>query len=181
MPRRRRSRKWISWLVILVLLIVAGVVIYLVWDNYFRDKGEETQEPETSEQIEEDTNRGDEEYIEDDDEEEDSKKVKQYEGVNPNKAEELSGVVTYAGVVDGTLMIRANIDQYLGSGDCKLNILSGETVVLEEVANIASSASTSTCEGFDIPANKLRSGNYKIKISIDSGGKTGTINGEISI
>ena len=42
--RRKRSKKWISWLIILVLLIGAGVVCYMVWNSYFRDK----TEPETS-------------------------------------------------------------------------------------------------------------------------------------
>ena len=46
--RRKRSKKWISWLIILALLIGAGVVCYLVWDSYFRDK----TEPETSETTE---------------------------------------------------------------------------------------------------------------------------------
>lgn len=178
MPRRRRSKKWISWLIILILLVAAFVVVYLVWDNYFNDNKDKSGEVGEESSVQEERDSGEETK---NDDEEDDKKVKQYEGDDPNDADELSGVVTYAGVVDGVVMVRANIDQYLGGGSCKLSLLSGETVVYEETANIASAASTATCEGFDISAKQLNTGDYKIIIKIEANGKTGTIRGEISI
>ena len=183
MPRRKRSKKWISWLIILVLLIAAGVVCYLVWDNYFNDKKDDVMKPtDTSEQAKDEKNSREEMGADETGgEESDDKKVKQYEGEDPNKAEELSGVVTYAGVVSDKIMIRANIDQYLEDGTCSLNLLKDGQVVYEDTARVVGSATTATCEGFDIAATRLGSGNYDIVIKIETNEKTGTIRGNISI
>ncbi len=180
MPKRKRSKKWVSWLIIFVLLVASCIVAYLVWDNYFNDKkNDERDEPETSEVEEEKIEEV--EYIDEEGDEEDDKKVKQYEGEDPNKAEELSGVITYAGLVDDTVMIRVNIDQYLGNGTCTLSLMDGGSVVYEDTANISSSASTSTCEGFNVSASRLSGGSYSIIIKLESEGKIGTIKGEVSV
>ena len=76
-------------------------------------------------------------------------------------------------------MIRVNIDQYVDGGTCELS-LQGNTTY-SDTANIAGGASTATCEGFNVPANMLASGTYQIIIKINSGGKTGTIKGEVNI
>ena len=151
--------------VFLLILLVAGVVVYLVWDNYFNDnKKYDSSEPEIVEQAEQIDNKEREEKR---DEEEDEKKVKQYEGEDPNEANELSGAVTFAGVVSDKVMIRANIDQYLGDGSCQLDLIDGNDVVYEEIARITSTASTATCEGFDIPLSEVGGGSYKIIIRIE--------------
>lgn len=177
--KRKKTRNPIFWIVVLILLFVASVIVYLVWDNY-NNIVEEIDEPEALEQVEEDLEAKQETMIVDE-EDESGKKVKQYEGDNPNKAEELSGAVTYAGVIEGKLMIRVNIDQYLGSGSCELRVLNGDTVIYNETANIVSSASTATCEGFDVSASRFDGGNYTIMIELESGDKTGSIRGEVSI
>lgn len=178
MPRRRRSKKWISWLIILILLIAAGVVCYLVWNSYFNDSKMDGQGgTEVSSEVKEETGTTDgNEEVEDDE-----KKVKQYEGDDPNNAEELSGAVTFAGVVDEKVMIRANIDQYLGDGSCKLSLMNGESVAYEETTRIVSAASTATCEGFDISLDGISEGSYKIIIKIEANGKNGTIEGTLDI
>ena len=38
MAQRRRSKKWIFKLIFLVLLVAAGVIVYLVKESYFTDK-----------------------------------------------------------------------------------------------------------------------------------------------
>lgn len=181
--RYRRSRKWISWLVILLLLIIAGIVCYLVWDNYFNDskndrqgKQEQVIDEERKEESEE-SNKNSTEKNDD----EDDKKVVQYEGNDPNLSEELSGSVTYAGVLDGKITIRVNIDQYLSGGSCVLNLTRNGNVVYDESANVINSASTATCEGFDIPISNIGTGNYEIEIRISSGDKSGSIKGEVEI
>ena len=179
--RRKRSKKWVSRLIILILLVVAGIIVYLVWDGYFNNEKEDTPTPsQVSTQA---TEEEQEVVVEDEEEpaESEEKKVKQYEGEDPNKSEELSGVVTYAGVVDGKIMIRANIDQYLEGGTCKLSLSKNGQVAYEETVSITDSASTSTCKGFDITATKLSSGDYNIVIKIESNSKTGTIRGVVSV
>ena len=179
MPRRRRNKRWISWLIVLVLLITASVVCYLVWDNYFNDKKDvDLSKPKIIEELEEEADITEEDKVV----EEDDKKVKQYEGEDPNKTEELSGVITFAGVVDEKVIIRANIDQYLNEGTCKLNLIgNGGVVAYEDSANVMSSASTATCEGFDMPLNRINDGDYRIVIEIKANEKTGTIEGTLEI
>lgn len=175
MARRKRNKKWICWL---ILLAAASVVAYLVWDSYFREKddgaeiSQKTLVQEENKPVESSKN---------DDGAEDEKKVKLYEGEDPNELEGLSGVITYAGAIDGVVMIRVNIDQYLGGGSCVLSLLNEGVTMYEEVANIVSSASTATCEGFDIPVDQLSNGEYEIVIKIESNGKTGTIGGKVTI
>ena len=179
--KRKRSKKWISWVFILVLVITAGVVCYLVWDNYFRDKKEEGEETKVSEQF--DTEKKIEKEIELDnsnvDNGEDEKKVKQYEGEDPNTKEELSGTVTYAGLMDDKMVVRVNIDQYLSNGKCELSLIRNGENVYSETVGIIGSASTSTCEGFDVSGIDI--GSYDIVIKISSGDKNGTINGKVKI
>lgn len=184
--RRRRSKKWISWVIILILLIAACVVGYFVWDSYFRDKSEEKQN-NTTEVVEEqkidknDNNSETEDAVDLTNEVDDGKKIEQYDGDNPNTAEALSGVVTYAGVNGDKLMIRVNIDQYLTSGNCELTLTKNGANIYSSIASIVGSASTATCEGFDVPTGNLGGGNIKINIKLNANDKSGVIQGEVNI
>lgn len=182
--RRRRSKKRISWLIFVILLIAVGAVCYLVWDNYFNDN--KTEEQEGQEQISSEEKKPDDKKVEDDtkrgdSDENDDKKVVQYEGDDPNLNAELTGSVTYAGVLDDRITIRVNIDQYLSGGSCALSLLNKDVVVYNESTGIVNSASTATCEGFDIPVSSVGAGNYEIVIKISSGDKNGLIKGEVRV
>lgn len=162
--------------------MAAAVVCYLVWDGYFKnkDKGElvegqsvvekeqdkEDKKSEENTKIEEGKVVGKEEII-------------QYEGDDPNTQDDLTGVITYAGVSGDSLMIRVNIDQYLENGTCELSLVQNG-VIYSDVANIVGSAATATCEGFNVPAGGL-GGQYEIIISLSSGEKAGVIKGEVEI
>lgn len=180
--KRKKNKKYIFWVVLVALFVAAAVMCYLVWNNYFRDKGEDQQIEEQSvmekAKMEEIEPEQAEEMKEEGEKEKES--IVAYEGESPNKKEELTGVVTYAGVNGDNLMIRMNIDQYLASGSCELNLVRGD-VVYKDTANIVSGAATATCEGFNVPVGGLESGNYQIIIKMSSGGKTGTIIGEVEI
>ena len=182
MVKRRRNHKWVFKVVFLTLLIIAGIICYLVWDNYFRDKKIDYNK-ESQEQVinDKETTGEKQEEQQESGQEDDGKKTKQYEGDDPNLKEELSGSVTYAGKLDNRITIRVNIDQYLGDGECKLNLMNGDAVVYSETAKIVNAASTATCEGFDIPTSSVGAGNYTILIDLSSGGKKGTIKGEIKL
>ncbi len=180
--RRRKNRglkKWLPFLLFLILLIVALVVLSFVWDGYFKD--DKKDEPE----IEVIVDGKDEDNKKESDPEEEVLKKEEtvlYEGEDPNIAEELTGVITYADVNSGSLMIRINIDQYLENGSCSLDLMKSENVsIYSDTANIVSSASTATCEGFNVPLNSIESGDYQIIIRLSSGGKVGTIRGEVGI
>ena len=176
--RRKRNKNWLSWIVILLLLIGAVVVCVLVKDAYFSDK----KEPEPTDQHEEPVKVVEPEKVEDKKEEiEEKEKVVQYDGTDPNNAGGITGVITYAGVSGSNLMIRVNIDQYLNGGNCTLKVLKGGSIVYNATAAVIDSASTSTCEGFNVPVSSLPSGNVDITISISSNGKTGEITGGASL
>lgn len=186
MAKRRRSKKWISWLILLILVVAVVVVCVLVWNSYFKPKDdgqanstEQSSVDEKKEEKKSEDNKS-EEKKEDSDEPEE-KKVEQYDGKDPNKAAELTGVITYAGVSGDNLMIRVNIDQYLNGGTCSLVLRQGGGNVYNATASIIDSASTSTCEGFNVPVAGLSAGVYNIIIYIDSGGKTGEISGEVTL
>ena len=160
----------------MILLIGAAIVCYLVWESYFK----EIERPETSEEIETEIKTEEEKPSEEVLEK--KEEIIQYDGENPNDAEKLSGVITYAGVAGDKLMIRVNIDQFLSGGSCKLRlVLEGDIEVYGDEVGIIDSASTATCAGFDVPVSGFKSGKYDIYVNLSSGGKVGTINGEVSL
>lgn len=181
--RRKRSKKWLWWVIFVVLLVVAGVVVYLVWDGYFREdkpvKGPE--EGATSVVTGADDGKVEKPQDEETVRNEDVEGPVQYEGEDPNLEEGLTGVVTYAGVTDGKLMVRVNIDQYLDSGSCELVLMSANATVYNMAAGIVGSASTASCAGFDVPVSELPSGKLQIIVYLNANGKTGEIKGETNI
>lgn len=177
--KRNRSKKWVSWLILLILAVVAGVIVYLVWDNYFNvekdnNKSQETTQTGETQNEKKVASEGNEEVT-------GKERVEQYDGEDPNKAETLSGVVTYAGVSGDKLMIRVNIDQYLEGGECGLTLSRAGASIYSSIANVVGNASTATCEGFDVPINELGGGVTEINININSGERSGTIRGEVNI
>lgn len=183
--RRKRNKKWISWIIILALLIGAGVVCFLVKKTYFDDKkepeGDNSSQSITPEKKETVPKKKEEEKTKEEEPVEEKEKVQQYDGTDPNVASSVTGVITYAGVSGDQLMIRVNIDQYLNGGKCTLGLRQDGGNIYSAEANIVDSAATSTCEGFNIPVAGLPKGNINIVIYISSGDKNGEITGEVTL
>ncbi len=180
--KRNKKKKWVSWLAMLILLVAAAAVAYLVWDSYFKGKEKKVNdEQQTSEQVEEKEKGEPDDEVVVVQEEDDEKKVVQYEGEDPNKAENLSGAVTYAGVNGDKLMIRVNIDQFLDSGECALSLIRNGSTIYSDTASVVGGAATATCEGFDVPVGQIGGGSVEIKIVVSAGEKTGTISGGADI
>ncbi|MBQ3474283.1 hypothetical protein IJH24_02550 [Candidatus Saccharibacteria bacterium] len=175
--RRRRSKKWISWLFLLMLLIAAIAVCSMVFKSYF---GNEKEEPESELEVKKETKEDEDEEPEEQEVVE-KEEVVQYDGEDPNNSEEITGVITYAGVSGDSLMIRVNIDQYLSNGQCSLKINEYGTEIYNDSALLVNSASTMTCEGFDVPIPAIGGGDFEIIINVDADGKSGTITGEVSV
>lgn len=182
--QRKNYNKWLYWAIGLVVVLVVVVVVCLVVNNASQKKEneevetskvEEKKEPESkkTEEVNQDTSVADK-VIEE-------KKVPQYEGDDPNTTEELTGVITYAGVNGDKLMIRVNIDQFLDSGECGLGLRQAGMNVYNTSARVVSNASTATCEGFDVPLSQVGTGSTHIIITVKAGEKTGTIEGEVTI
>lgn len=180
MVKRKNNRKWIIGGVILVVAIVigAGVALALKNGNQDTEKTEEIVKEGPAKEEEKKEEETEEEYSE---RMAEQKRIKQYEGEDPNKAEELSGAVTYAGVNNEALIIGVNIDQFLSSGSCALSLVRNESEIYSANASIMAEVSTSTCDGFSIPTVSLGNGATEIIIKLSSGGKTGTIKGEVNL
>lgn len=179
--RRRKNRKWVKVVVFLVLLFVAGLVCYLVWDAYFKDEGKvPVDETEVVEKpvVEE---KPDEEERGEDEEPKVNEEPKQYEGEDPNEQAGLTGIITYAEVLDGILRVRVNIDQFVSSGSCELSLVREGVSIYNTAAEIEGMVSTATCRGFDVPVSNLGAGAVNIVVNVASGEKTGVIYGEATL
>ncbi|MBR3320095.1 hypothetical protein IKG20_02215 [Candidatus Saccharibacteria bacterium] len=110
----------------------------------------------------------------------DGKTPTKYDGDDPNLSESLTGSFTTARFSNDKLILRVNIDQYLSSGTCTLEIVGSDQTV-SKTANLVPSASTSTCEGFDVPADELTnfSRPLTVRIKLSSGDKSGLIESEV--
>ncbi len=187
--RRRNKNKWLWWgcglvFVVIVIAIVVGVVIIQKGSDGDEGESNNTSEAERV-KVEENDESWSAEVVPDEDvinEQGEKQKVVQYEGGDPNNSDELTGVVTYAGVVDGVLVIRTSIDQYLTDGTCELVLKRGGSVIYSDEANIVGDVSTAICQGFDVPAAAgLGSGSVEINIDLNAAGRTGVIRGEVDI
>ncbi len=175
--KQKNKKKKLIWLLV-VVLVAAGVGGYFVVSSL---NNKEENKEETSEYKEE---KNEDESIDEEDVAEkavEEKKVVQYEGEDANNSDSLTGVVTYAAVVGDKVTIRVSIDQYLSSGTCGLTLTRSGATVYSSIANIVGSASTSTCEGFDVPTSELGGGAMEIIINLNSGDRKGVIRGEVNI
>ncbi len=176
--RRKRSKKWISRLLFLILLVVAVVVCYFVWDGYFRDKKPKEERDENP--VVEQTEEKKEETLKEEEPQANADVVK-FDGPDPNDSGVLTGAITHLEVSGDYLVVRVNIDQYLTNGSCEMNIVRGNEVLYTEMVPIFGSASTSTCEGFNVWASSLGSGKTTVIINMKSGEETGVITKEVEL
>lgn len=193
MTQKRKNHRKIYLMLFVVIFVVAAMVGYFMGGLWV--KNDDREENADGWAIKQDTQNEEvdagmvldekmESKVENqttEDEEVFEKKVVQYEGEDPNKAEELSGAITYAGVNGENLMVRANVDQYLTQGECELTLLRGGDTIYSSIADIISSVATSTCDGFDVPVAELGGGDIEIIINLSADERVGTLRGKASI
>lgn len=182
-PRRKRQKRWLKWLAFLLLVGLAALVVYLVWESYFKETPKTVEEKKTEETVVVDTEIPIEEKQKEVESQEvtEKKEVVQYEGENPNELSELTGVVTYAGVSGDKLLIRVNIDQYLTSGSCELALLDAGVSIYSDTAEIVDAATTATCAGFNVPLSEVGGRDLEIVVYLAADGKAGEIRGEVKL
>ena len=190
--KKSRKNKIIVWsLFFLVLIILAGVIVYQI----LKDNNKSSKVPilpDKTEKIEskiENTGVTNSETIKTEDgTPEDAaagrtpKTPEKYEGQDVNQLEKLTGTITYSAKTTDKYRILVNIDQFLKlPGTCMLSVISAGEVVYNDYVNIISNPSSGSCEGFDIPLTKLSPGEYNIKIEVNANQKTGIIEGKVTI
>ena len=190
--KKARKNKVIVWsLFFLVLIILAGVIVYqILKDNQSRSKtpslAESTQNIENKIENhnipEAKTINNEDGTLEDAAAGHTPKTPEKYEGQDVNQLEKLTGTITYSAKAADKYRIRVNIDQFLKlPGTCKLTVLSASKVVYTDSVSVISNPSSGSCEGFDIPLAKLPSGTYDFKIEVNANQKTGIIEGKATI
>ena len=190
--KKSRKNKIIVWsLFFLVLIILAGVIVYQI----LKDNNKSSKVPilpEKTEKIEskiENTGVTNSETIKTEDgTPKDAtagrtpKTPEKYEGQDVNQLEKLTGTITYSAKTTDKYRILVNIDQFLKlPGTCMLSVISAGKVIYNDYVNIISNPSSGSCEGFDIPLTKLSPGEYNIKIEVNANQKTGIIEGKVTI
>ena len=190
--KKARKNKVIVWsLFFLVLIILAGVIVYqILKDNQSRSKtpslAESTQNIENKIENhnipEAKTINNEDGTLEDAAAGHTPKTPEKYEGQDVNQLEKLTGTITYSAKTTDKYRILVNIDQFLKlPGTCMLSVISAGEVVYNDYVNIISNPSSGSCEGFDIPLTKLSPGEYNIKIEVNANQKTGIIEGKVTI
>lgn len=181
---KRKRKNWLKRVMIIIVLAALVVGGFFVMKNWPKEEAVDSKDKieQQAEKIEEKKAEKEEDKAEDTAEiEVEKKKVEQFEGENPNEKTELTGVMTYAGVNDGKLMVRVNIDQYLSGGECELSLYRDGERIYTETAEVIDSAATATCKGFNVATAELGGGKINIKILVTSGEKTGIIEGEVNL
>lgn len=181
-----RSHAWVLALVIILIIIaVVAVVVCLVKPQ---STSSEPSEPATSDQsgpasipdASESPDTSDDSTVSTP---EAPEKTPQYEGEDPNTLDELTGVVTYKGVENGTLIIMTMLNQYLHQTGICVITLTGQNFQSSYTASVDAhgDATASYCENFEIPTSVLASDTYNIEIKLTGDGKTGTIRDEVKL
>ena len=100
----------------------------------------------------------------------------------PVTSSALTGTINFKTVTSDTLALRTTIYQMIDGGDCTLTLTrTTDGKVVTKNAKIVANPSSATCNGFDIPLTELGPGKWSINIILSSGGKSGSIMGEVSI
>lgn len=173
------------WLYIVLVIIVAATV-FGIWFAFFRPQNTETEVIDTSDNtigsVPSETKAQGKDAEKEDENAATGKKQTpaQYDGEDPNQLDEITGYISYSAVNYDHYTIRLTLNQYLTSGTCELTMKSGNNTVTK-TAEVINSASTSTCQGFDIPLSELPSGDWSVKIKVAADNKTGTITGGASL
>lgn len=150
----------------ILIFLLAGLAVY--WFLVRAQSGDDESTETTSETSEEVT------------EEELADTSNLYAGENVNTAEELSGYVSYAENMRGTLQVYVIIAQSLTSGTCTMILTddSGEEATF--TADIEMDVSTAMCN-FEASVGTLTPGTWQMEILLESGDRVGTITSSVEI
>lgn len=80
----------------------------------------------------------------------------------------------------GVLQIRSLITPLIGSGLCNLELTRGVNRVIRE-SNIQAQASSSSCQGFDIPITELEAGVWNIHLTVSTDNESGETKSAVEI
>lgn len=185
-------RAWfLAIIIIIIIAIIVGLIIFFVRPDQKSDdphstpsnssSSSETTHPDNPQSPTQETTPDGQHASADAPYSDPDQITTQYEGDNPNTANELSGNVSYKDISNGTLTIAVMIDQYISEGECTLTLTGNNGDTFTATSSIFADASTASCEPFAVNLANLRDSTYQIKIQINSNGKQGVINDEVKL
>lgn len=176
-----RSRRNLAILYILIFIVVAFFVYWMIKHQRQKPPTKPNPSPETSETKNSSPPTNHPTLTTSESEDSNPQTPVQNEDAHPNDSTTLTGAITYLSKNQDKLTVRVNIDQYLSGGTCVLKLATAGHTPLAYQAPIVSSASTATCQGFDIPLSDLTPATWQVSIELFSGDRTGLITGEVTI
>lgn len=176
---QKKSNK--KLLVIIVSILVAVVVGWLFYAHHYQTwpfhSADKTQASPTGRKIDysppsdDQTKNGADVKSQIADGSKDSKSATE----SPSTTQQSTLGVTITTVQPGqTVRVRAIVDAVASSAKCTLNMTGPNGKTYSATAAVQPMASSSTCQGFDIPMTSLASGDWKITITVIDGTSTGS-------
>jgi flagellar basal body-associated protein FliL len=89
--------------------------------------------------------------------------------------------ITAANQNGPTLQIRTLISTVDNTGTCTVALTSSGKATVTKTAGVQALASTSTCQGFDIPVSELSNGTWSILVQYSSTSLTGSVTQDVVI
>ena len=166
---------------VLFLAVCAAVVLGLLFlKPTFENKGDKSEGSSESTNNNQNSDNKKEEQKEEGPQEitpEAEKSHAQYEGEDPNTADGLTGIINYAGVSEGNLVIRVSIEQSV-NGACVFTLTSPSGKTINGSSAITLGPTSAYCS-LSTPATE--SGTWKISVAATTVDRHGIITGEANI
>ena len=185
--RKARSHRHSTGRIVAIvcgLLVVAGGVFAFLYFKPFENKNTNNdQKNEKTDNVgkSNDSTEPLGEKTKENEREKEKPSVAQYEGEDPNKKDTITGVVSHAGIADGSFMVQVMLDQALGNtGTCNFVLTHSSGATLTSTSATEAGPSSSFCI-YSVPASSVNSGYWSIKVTVSTSDKEGVITGEASI
>lgn len=175
--KRSRKRMWLYVIGGLLLVSVIGVIALFALRTFSPERYENTDtnlSPPTDEQVEAGRD------IKEDSLQPIPEKTSPETENTATGAPPTSVVLTAVTKTDTVVQIRSLIETVTRSGTCKLT-LTKDQLRVAKTAEVQALASSSTCQGFDIPLNELSPGTWQIFLEVSIEGNSASTIGSIDI
>jgi len=181
-----RKKKIITISIIVIALALAGLAYAIITSQKNSAISPSTTTDSSSDTASDEVNSDQDESIPPNPNTPD-KTPTQYDKANSDDSKsssspELNAVINYKKVTNGALSLRVTIDKRLDTGSCELVATrQSDAKRVSKVADIVPNPSSSSCEGFDVPASELGTGTWSLKVTITSGELKSTLTESVAI
>lgn len=99
----------------------------------------------------------------------------------PPQGAQLPVTFTALNQYDSQLQARVLIGEVIGSGACTLTMEKDGETTIRNTADLQALPSSSTCKGFNVPTSNIAKGTWKVRVTVESNGRTGSVEKEVDI